>query len=232
MEKKPNPNEELHKNHRQRMKERILAQGIASLQEHEVLEYLLYYAVQRRDTNPLAHRLIRHCGSLNDVLNASYDDLINVSGVTPHIALFLTSLSEVFAYGKAKAAKEQKPTLENYAERKNFAKACLAGGVQERACIIALDAEKRPIAVRDDFSGSMDQMILDSREIVAFCLNKRALYLVIAHTHPNGTTTPSVNDINTTKKIGQMLENIGVTLLDHVIVAGERTYSFAENFLL
>jgi DNA repair protein RadC len=232
MEKKPNPNEELHKNHRQRMKERILTQGLSSLQEHEVLEYLLYYAVQRRDTNPLAHRLIRHCGSLNGVLTASYDDLLSVSGVTPHIAMFLSTLSQVFAYGKAKAAKEQKPTLGTPQERRAFAKTCLVGGALERACIVALDAEKRLIAVRDDFSGSMDQLILDVREIIAFCLNKRAVYLMLAHTHPTGVTNPSTGDINATQKIARTLDNIGVILLDHIVVAGDHTYSFAENFLL
>ncbi len=232
MPNSPKTSEELHKNHRQRMKERIRTQGISSLQEHEVLEYLLYYAVQRRDTNPLAHRLIRHCGNLAGVLSATYEDLLTVQGVTPHIAFFLSTLSDIMDYSVAKEAREQKPNLADIEDRKAFAKAQLPSVNREQACVILLDHNKKVIAVRADFAGGFDSVTIDVREIMAFCLQKQAVYLVFAHTHPNGVLTPSSRDVETTTQIKRTLQSIGVTLLDHVLVAQDRTYSFAENMML
>ena len=63
----------MHEGHRDRMRERILLSGIESLQPHEVLEYLLYHAIPRKDTNGIAHELISEFGSFNGVLNADYD---------------------------------------------------------------------------------------------------------------------------------------------------------------
>lgn len=232
MPNSPKTSEELHKNHRQRMKERIRTQGIASLQEHEALEYLLYHAVQRRDTNPLAHRLIRHCGSLGGVLSASYDDLLTVQGVTPHIALFLSTLSEIMDYTVAKKAKEQRPNLSDIEDRKTFVLSQLRMVNREQACVVLMDHNKKVIAVRADFAGGFDTVTIDVREIMAFCLQKQAVYLMFAHTHPNGVLTPSSKDVETTSQMKRTLQGIGVTLLDHILVAQDRTYSFAENMML
>lgn len=86
----------MHEGHRDRMRERILLSGIESLQPHEVLEYLLYHAIPRKDTNGIAHELISKFGSLNGVLNADYDALLDVNGMTANAALLLTSLKGVF----------------------------------------------------------------------------------------------------------------------------------------
>lgn len=232
MQNNEKTSEELHKNHRLRMKERIRTQGVFSLQEHEVLEYLLYYAVQRRDTNPLAHRLIHHCGSLYRVLHASYDDLLTVPGVTPHIAFFLTTLPQVLAYGNAKEAREQRPCLDDHESRKAFARSQLGMLNREQACVIVLDQAKRVIAVRADFAGSFHELVLNIREIMSFCLQKQAAYMVLAHTHPNGVVSPSTTDKETTLQMKQTLGGMEVILLDHIIVAGDRAYSFSENLML
>lgn len=86
----------MHEGHRDRMRERILLSGIESLQPHEVLEYLLYHAIPRKDTNGIAHELISKFGSFNGVLNADYDALLDVNGMTANAALLLTSLKGVF----------------------------------------------------------------------------------------------------------------------------------------
>lgn len=86
----------MHEGHRDRMRERILLSGIESLQPHEVLEYLLYHAIPRKDTNGIAHELISEFGSFNGVLNADYDALLDVNGMTANAALLLTSLKGVF----------------------------------------------------------------------------------------------------------------------------------------
>ena len=79
-----------HEGHRQRMKERFLRDGMESFSGHEVLEMLLYYAVPYKDTNGLGHTLEDAFGGLSNVLDADYNDLLKVPGVTPHIATLIT----------------------------------------------------------------------------------------------------------------------------------------------
>ena len=95
----------MHEGHRDRMRERILLSGIESLQPHEVLEYLLYHAIPRKDTNGIAHELISKFGSFNGVLNADYDALLDVNGMTANAALLrraatLSGISARFSTAK------------------------------------------------------------------------------------------------------------------------------------
>lgn len=79
----------LHDGHRQRKRERFLKQGADGLADHEVLELLLYYAIPRRDTNELAHRLIQHFGTLDAVFQAPPEALMQVSGIGENAAVLL-----------------------------------------------------------------------------------------------------------------------------------------------
>ena len=117
----------MHEGHRDRMRERILLSGIESLQPHEVLEYLLYHAIPRKDTNGIAHELISKFGSFNGVLNADYDALLDVNGMTANAALLLTSLKGVFrmyASGdkKGKSSLRRAATLSGISARFSTAK--------------------------------------------------------------------------------------------------------------
>ena len=85
----------IHQGHRKRLKERFLAEGLENFNEVNVLELMLFYCVQRQDTNPLAHRLLDHFGKLSAVLDAPMEELMKVSGVTEHIATYLTMINEV-----------------------------------------------------------------------------------------------------------------------------------------
>ena len=71
----------IHEEHRARMQERVARDGLTSLAAHEVLEYLLYFSITRRDTNPLANRLIQHFGGFCQVLDASEEELMQVQGI-------------------------------------------------------------------------------------------------------------------------------------------------------
>jgi DNA repair protein RadC len=88
--------ETVHKDHRQRMLQRVLRQGLDQFEPHQALEVLLYFAVPRQDTNPLAHRLIDHFGSLAAVLDAQAEDLMRIPGVGERTAIFLSMMPELF----------------------------------------------------------------------------------------------------------------------------------------
>ena len=82
----------LHADHRARMQQRVRRDGLASLAAHEVLEYLLFFSIPRQDTNPIAHRLIRHFGSYCNVLDATEEELLKVEGVGPASARLIASI--------------------------------------------------------------------------------------------------------------------------------------------
>ena len=85
----------IHEEHRARMQERVARDGLTSLAAHEVLEYLLYFSIPRRDTNPLAHRLIQHFGGFCQVLDASEEEVMQVRGIGPASARLLHSFRDV-----------------------------------------------------------------------------------------------------------------------------------------
>ena len=96
----------IHSGHRERMREKYRAAGLDAFSSHEVIELLLFYANKRSDTNPVAHRLIEHFGSLPAVLEAEYDDLIKVDGVGDTAATLITLMPHLFRrYTSEKAEK-------------------------------------------------------------------------------------------------------------------------------
>ena len=84
--------EHTHDGHRKRMRERILANGPESLQPHELVEFLLFYAIPRRNVNPLAHQLLDHFDTLQNLYSATMEDLLQVDGVNPQTAEYLTRI--------------------------------------------------------------------------------------------------------------------------------------------
>lgn len=96
----------IHEGHRARMKKKLLENGERSLADHELLEVLLYYAIPRRDTNELAHRLLKQFGSLRGVLSAPVQELACVSGVGQQAALLL-GMVPILCRRAAQREKEQ-----------------------------------------------------------------------------------------------------------------------------
>lgn len=95
----------IHEEHRARMQERVARDGLTSLAAHEVLEYLLYFSIPRRDTNPLAHRLIQHFGGFCQVLDASEEELMQVQGIGPASARLLHSFRDVARFYQIKSTR-------------------------------------------------------------------------------------------------------------------------------
>ena len=85
----------MHENHRERMKHRFLAEGLDHFEPHNILELLLFYAIPQKDTNEIAHSLMERFGSLAEVFDASYDDLVTVPGIKEHSATLIKMIPEL-----------------------------------------------------------------------------------------------------------------------------------------
>ncbi len=217
-----------HKGHRQRMKERLLRDGLESFQEHEVMEMLLYYALPYKDTNDLGHVLVDRFGSLNNVLNAHYADLIKVKGITPHMAHLIT-LSGQLARRYMRQSYELGELLYNTEKLANCAIPHFVGEKNECVLLISMDNKRKLLNTTRIFEGSVNSAQFNFRMAVQQALQDNATQVVLSHNHPNGLAIPSRDDLITTRRFAEVLQLMGIKLVDHIIVAENDATSMADS---
>ncbi|OPX85333.1 MAG: hypothetical protein A4E53_03551 [Pelotomaculum sp. PtaB.Bin104] len=223
--------ENLHEGHRQRVRARFLAEGLDAFEDHQVLELLLFYSIPYRDTNELAHRLIKEFGSLANVLEADPRELCRRHGVKENTAVLLSLLPQLARrYFKDKWG--GKPELNSSSKAGEYAVSLFIGRSYEAFYVVCLDAQNRVNYAALVQEGTINEAAVYPRLVVEAALRHQANCVILAHNHPGGTRRPSEADIQVTKKIVTALGSIGVHVADHIIVAGEGYYSFAENGLI
>ena len=217
-----------HAGHRQRMKERFLHEGLAHFSGHEVLEMLLYYAIPYRDTNDLGHTLENSFGSLAKVLEADYQDLIKVKGVTPHIATLITFCGQL----ARRYQREQYAFTTPLYKPDDFGKHLIpwfSGQKDESVVLMSMDNRYKVLNTTRVFTGSVNSTQFSMRGAVQQLLRDNATMVVMAHNHPNGHAFPSNADIETTRKFAKILNDLGIKLIDHLIISEDDYVSLAQT---
>jgi DNA repair protein RadC len=108
----------------------------------------------------------------------------------------------------------------------------LAEREHEVFTVIHLDNRHRLIACQDLFRGTIDGASVHPREVVKEALRHNAAALILAHNHPSFVAEPSRADELVTRRLREALQLVDIRVLDHLIVAGGETLSFAERGLL
>ena len=217
-----------HDGHRDRLREKILKNGISSLQDHEILEYLLFAFIPRKNTNDIAHSLMNKFGSFAGVLNADINALLEVDGMTKNAAIFLSNLPEV-SRTYFNDTNKTKLNLSGRGIIRNFLGTKLYGLPYEQVVAVALDSKDQFIACESIASGDGTGVQVGVRDLVNFAIKHNAAAIAFAHNHPSGQTNPSQADVDLTAEVYATLKAIGVTLEDHFIFSGEKCYSFVES---
>lgn len=219
----------LHKKHRERLKEKFLEFGMDGLEDHELVELLLFYAVPRQNTNEIAHRLINEYGRISDILEADTENLMKFKGISKHSAvLFKLILASVNKY-----MNEQNDIANAMLTPQNidkYIKNLFYGHTNEVAYALLLDKECVVKKVKKLSTGTVNAAPIYPREVVKLAVNEKYPYILLAHNHPNGNAMPSQNDLKITKTIELALNFVEVRLVDHVIVSGEKVISLAKNY--
>ena len=218
----------MHEGHRNRLKMRVLKEGLDSFESHQVLELLLFYSIPRKDTNELAHELIKKFGSLSGVFEADPKELSKISGVGESTA-FLLSLIPHLARRYSKDKWGDKPEISSSTKAGQFTVSLFAGRTYEAFFVICLDAQNRVIYSDLVHEGTINEAPVYPRVLVETALRHKANSVILAHNHPGGSLNPSRADIEATNNIRNALEAISIKVIDHIIVCGEKYYSFAEN---
>lgn len=223
--------EAIHNGHRERMRERIAVNGIQSLQEHEVLEFLLYAYIPRKDTNEIAHKLIDEFGSLHKVFNADIERLMKVKGITANIAVYLNSLSGVSRM-YIKGNVDNEVVLNNVSDCIEFLEPIMSTLKREEVHILAKNARNKLLKHEVLSKGTVTETVLYIRHITDMALKNEASSIVIAHNHPSGEPYASEADKQVTSQVALALSLIDIRLDDHIIIAKNGNYSFRREGLL
>lgn len=219
----------IHEGHRQRMRRQLKTSGMDSLSDVQVLEVLLYYAIPRADTNPIAHRLLERFGSLSGVLEAAPDELLNIEGMGDAAAQLIALIPAV----GAAALHRQKRSCE-HPELDKQVRAVPRPVLPRRAGggrVPSVSGRKMQghLLCAGCTAGASPAASISVRKIVQTALNQNAASVVLAHNHPSGYALPSPEDLDTTRTLQTALQAVGIVLADHIIVADDDFVSLADD---
>lgn len=222
--------------HRQRLKEKFLdsytTRGSAEhFPDYEILEIILFAALPRKDVKPLAKLLLQTFNNFGELINASQNKILEVSGATTSVYLHLKIIKEIMHR-----------TMYNKVVNRNVISSwsCLVEYLQntigyeniEQFRILFLN--KRNILIADELQakGTIDQTPLYPREVVKRALFYEASAIILVHNHPSGNPKPSKADIELTQRVQSACNSIGIVVHDHIIICKNDFYSFKSNSMI
>ena len=218
----------IHRGHREKMRQRFLKSGLEGFADHEALELLLFYAIPRQDTNPIAHRLMERYGSLSAVLSAPAEDLKKVEGIGESAAVLLKAAGQISQKARLSDATAQRPLTDVEAVGAYLLER-YAGETHEMLYELCLDQKGKLLACKRLSEGSASSAALDIRKVVENAILTSASAVILAHNHPSGIALPSDDDCAATTRVARALQTIGVTLADHIVVADDDFVSMAQS---
>lgn len=218
-----------HSGHRERMRKKFLENGFDTFEPHEVLEFYLYYAIQRRDTNPLAHRLLDRYITIGGVCDAPIDELKNDFGLSENTAVYLKMLPHMARlYTESKLSDD---CIVDYENIGSMFQTKFIGRTNEEVALMLFDAKGKLIYFGIVSKGSISAAEVPIRKIVALSLQHNAKTAFVAHNHPGGSALPSNSDLNVTQTLRETLGSVGVELFDHFIITDDDYVSLRESEL-
>ena len=212
-----------HKGHRQRLLSRYLEHGIDCLTEQEILEIFLFSAYSRRNTSDISGALIERFGTLEGVLNAGYDELRQVDDVGVTSAALITFMKDmVRRYGRDDFAGIKLDTSDRM---RDFCYNLFRGESKEVCRVLFLDSTMNMVSESVITRSEDNRGDYDMRLIVTKAVHTQGSNIVLAHCHPGGLLLPSSRDVAATRRAANILDSLGLKLMDHIIVSEEGTYS-------
>ncbi|MFO8032307.1 MAG: DNA repair protein RadC [Desulfohalobiaceae bacterium] len=216
--------------HRKRLKQKF-RENSQVLEDYEILELLLGYGLPRKDTKPLAKELLSRFGSLKGVFHAGPQELRKVPGLGQGLELFWLLLQEFWA----RLGSEQLPRKEALSSPLAVLEAVrrrIGFSGKESFWLALVDNKNRLLDLACVSQGTVDQACVYPREIFRPALEIDASGIILVHNHPGGDPRPSVQDQELTRRLQGTGQELGLRILDHLIVAEDSYYSFKEQGLL
>ncbi|MDR3224021.1 MAG: DNA repair protein RadC [Holosporales bacterium] len=217
--------------HRKRACNRLLAAGHENLFDYEIVELMLFLILKRKDVKPLAKDLINKFRSINGVLGASINQLLEINGIGEGVAMAIKIVDGIVKSSISTKMIKHNP-IECFEDVLSYCKINMKHLTSEEVRIIFLNDLNNIISDEILQCGNIDSVEISPREIMKRCIESGARGIILVHNHPGGDPTPSPNDIYATKKIQEALNIIDVSIFDHIIIGGNRHISFRALSLL
>lgn len=221
--------ENIHKNHRNRLKSQYLKNGLSALTDIQKLELLLFYSIPQKDTNPIAHALLNKFGDIKGVLSASYRELISVKGVKESSATLISLINDLLnlTYRDAESVK-----ILSSSDAKNYASRLFFNVPVEQFYAICLAKSNRIVSTKLISSGTIDEVNVQIRHITQTAIDNKCNSIIVCHNHPRGKGQVSDEDFSFTYSLicSCLLNNIDV--IDHIVVGSDKAVSFFEQKLM
>ena len=217
-----------HSGHRDRLRKRFIKDGLANFEAHNALEFLLFYAYARADTNVLAHRLINKFGSISAVFDADLGELMSIEGVGERTATLLKlmpEMSNLYHTDKVRFTK----TINSTQEAGDYLVPRFIGKTKEEVHLLTLDGKRKILRCTKLFDGTVNASAISLRLIMQEALAANAVSAILAHNHPGGIAIPSTNDKRVTGKVYAALKNVSIELADHIVVADNDFVSMRDS---
>ena len=221
----------VHDGHRERLRQSFLEHGLTSMNDINALELLLFYAVPRRDTNELAHLLLRRFGSLDGVFSASVEELSEVEGIGTYAASLITLVPEIMKKSRLSKSREIRQ-IRSSDDAGEYLLPYFMNERDEVVYLLCLDSKRAVICCAEMGRGVVNTVDTSVRRIVEKAIKVKACSVIVAHNHPDGLALPSREDDLFTKCLYNALETVGIRLEDHIIVADEDYISIADTGMM
>jgi len=220
-----------HEGHRARLRARFMTAGPDSLADHELIELLMFAALPRRDTKPIAHDLLARFKTFSGILAASPADLMKTKGVGEAAATAIKA-AQATALRLMRSEIVGRPVISSWKQVLDYCKASMAEERVEQFRILFLDRQNQLIGDEVQQKGTVDHTPVYPREVVKRALDLGATAIVLVHNHPTGDTQPSRADIDMTRAISQAAAPLGIAIHDHIVIGRRGHSSFKALGLL
>ncbi len=215
----------------ERPREKLMLKGAEALSDAELLAIFLRVGVVGKSAVDLARDLLVHFGSLNAIFSANAKEIATVYGMGSSKYCQLQAIFEMSRRALAEELK-QKDALKSPKQVRDYLSLKLGNAPREIFMVLFLDAQNRIQAQENLFEGTLTQASVYPREVVKRALFHNAASVIFAHNHPNGIAEASQADKQLTQVLKSALNLLDIRVLDHFVVAGNDTISFAEQGLL
>jgi DNA repair protein RadC len=217
--------------HRSRLRKKFLINQ-DSILDYELLEILLFSAHPRRDTKQISKDLLKKFGDINSIFNADENLLKEINNIGDSSLVSIKLAKEIIVrYSKNNIS--NKIIINNWQSMIDYCQKNIGNLKNENLHILFLDKKYRLIS--DRIYGELalsNNISVSKNEIIKNALNLSSSYVILSHNHPSGDPKPSKIDISNTKNIENALKHVDIKLLDHIIIASDKYYSFQQHNLL
>jgi DNA repair protein RadC len=217
--------------HRARLRQRLFEGGPDALLDHELVEYLLALAIPRRDTKPLAKKLLREFGGYGGLMAADAATIARVGEISEG-AVAALKIAQASALRLLENQVRERPVLASWTALLDYLRADMAHEPIEHVRVLFLNAKNVLIANEKMWEGSIDESAVYIREIMRRALDLHATAIIVVHNHPSGDPSPSQQDIRLTRDLAEAGRHLKVILHDHIIVGASGHKSLRAEGLI